>query len=408
MEQIIHSAERRLWLYMGMIHSACGMWTWCFSESGELYYTSCPQEKELEQFFYIGGCMDYALNEGKQRTDPFLMNDTLGLVWAGEYATLNGEKRLIVIGPVFYMNTSAQYIGKQLKELNLPIRMCTSCMKILNTVPVVPMMMFMHYIKMLHFVISFADGQNVDIGYQSSELRNLQPDSFVSADFKLSNSQEALLLQCVRDGNLHYAEAFQKIKVIHTDAALAENPQRHFSNVMIIFISQCARAAIEGGLSVQTAKEIEWKYINRVEQQKTLTELTRLNKEMLEEFIGSVNEVKNSYGISQPIRECCAYVRNHFTEQLTLEDIAGKMGYTEYYLARKFKKEMGIKLLDYIKEVRLEYAKIWLTTTNKSVEEISYQLRFDSRSYFSRVFKEKNGITPVEFRNRVWKEDKEE
>lgn len=406
MEDILNSAERRLWLYMGMIHSASGMWTWCFSEKGKLYYTSCPNEKELQQFFCIGGCMDYAMGQEEAPSHPFIMGDTLGLTWAGEYVRIKGENRLVVIGPAFYTGASMRYIEEKMQKLNLSIQMRTSCMKIMNTVPVVPMTVFMHYIKMLHFTISFEDGTNMDVSYQDLPVRNA-PDTDgrereVLFDFKESDLQEALLLQCVRNGNTNYSEVFKGIKMVHTDAMQTENPQRHFSNVMIIFISQCARAAVEGGLSPMIAKEIEWKYINRVERQKSLLDLTRLNKEMLEEFIHRVNESKNSYGISKPIKECCAYVKNHFTEPLTLESIAKEIGYTEYYLARKFQKEMGVKLLDYIKEVRLEYAKVWLTTTDKSIEEISSRLQFGTRGYFSKVFKAKNGMTPAAFRNMVW------
>ena len=75
------------------------------------------------------------------------------------------------------------------------------------------------------------------------------------------------------------------------------------------------------------------------------------------------------------------------------------MGYTEYYLSRKFQQEMGIRLLDYIKNVRLEYAKVWLLSTDKSIQEISEQLRFGTRNYFTRVFKEKTGKTPAAYRD---------
>ena len=59
---------------------------------------------------------------------------------------------------------------------------------------------------------------------------------------------------------------------------------------------------------------------------------------------------------------------------------------------------MGIRLTDYIKEARLEYAKVCLLSTELSVEEISDLLQFSSRNYFTRVFREKTGRTPSEFR----------
>lgn len=92
MEEILNSVEKRLWLYMGMVHSGTGLWTWCYSENGELYYTSCPNEQELKMFFFIGECMDYAIEEGKKLDHPFVMSDALGLVWAGEYVEM-GERK---------------------------------------------------------------------------------------------------------------------------------------------------------------------------------------------------------------------------------------------------------------------------------------------------------------------------
>lgn len=216
------------------------------------------------------------------------------------------------------------------------------------------------------------------------------------------HSQEELILQYVRDGNRNYEEAFQKMKVFDSDHLLTGDHKRDLINIMIIFTSKCARAAMEGGLSPKISKAIEWKYIQEAEKQKTVTELTILNREMIEEFIEQVRAGRTNYGVSKPIRECCAYIKEHFTESLTLDKIAREVGYTEYYLTRKFRKEMGMKLLDYIKETRLEYAKVWLTTTNKTIQEISEQLQFGARNYFSRVFKEKNGVTPAEFRAKTW------
>ena len=62
---------------------------------------------------------------------------------------------------------------------------------------------------------------------------------------------------------------------------------------------------------------------------------------------------------------------------------------------------MGIRLSDYIRDTRLEYAKIWLVSTEKSIQEISDLLQFCSRNYFSRVFKEKEGMSPQEYRQRA-------
>lgn len=290
--------------------------------------------------------------------------------------------------------------------------MYSNCVKILDDVPVLSILVFTNYVNMMHYAITCEDSRKVPVSYQfPKETEKSIEDNdigYQNVNYERMNNQEQMILQYVRDGNKNYVEAFQNIKAIHTGGMDTGNPQRDMINIIVIFTSQCARAAMEGGLSPKIAKSIEWKYIREAERQKTMTELIKLNKEMIEEFIEQVSESKINYELSKPIRECCTYVKEHFTDDLTLGKIAKEVGYTEYYLTRKFQKEMGIKLLDYIKEIRMDYAKIWLTTTNKTICEISDQLQFGDRSYFSRIFKERNGMSPADFRKRAWNEGKAE
>lgn len=76
------------------------------------------------------------------------------------------------------------------------------------------------------------------------------------------------------------------------------------------------------------------------------------------------------------------------------------MGYSEYYLSKRFNREMGIRVVDFIKDERINLAKIWLVTTSKSVDEISETLQFNSRNYFGKVFCEKVGMTPSAYRKQ--------
>lgn len=128
--------------------------------------------------------------------------------------------------------------------------------------------------------------------------------------------------------------------------------------------------------------------------------LIRLNQQMIEAYIDQVRRAQTHSFLSPAIRESCDYIRANITRELTLEEVAGRAGYTEYYFARKFYKETGTRINDYIKEVKIEYAKIQLLTTSKGIQEISDSLNFSNRNYFSRVFREIVGITPAAFRDQ--------
>ena len=69
------------------------------------------------------------------------------------------------------------------------------------------------------------------------------------------------------------------------------------------------------------------------------------------------------------------------------------------YLGDLLKKETGLNAQEHIHQMVIDLAKNTLVQTNQSVSEIAFQLGFEYPQYFSRLFKQKTGKTPLEFRN---------
>ena len=159
---------------------------------------------------------------------------------------------------------------------------------------------------------------------------------------------------------------------------------------------------------IRKAKEMENEYIRRAESCTTVTELMTLDRKMLEDFIIQVRRTNENPLISPAIREGCDFIRANIMKSFTLADVAKHVGYTEYYFTRKFNKEMGIRVNDFVKEAKVEYAKIQLLTTSQGIQEISDTLNFGNRTYFSKVFREITGMTPAAFRSQLGKEKEDE
>ena len=274
--------------------------------------------------------------------------------------------------------------------------------KTLSEVPVVPAQSFIACARALHFTIHKKALATVDIHFQTELLREENgPKETASRswiDYELLHGQEELLLQCVRDGNLNYKKVLAGLNFSVLDLPLAGNPLRSEANKVASGGALFRRAAIEGGLSPKVALDLENQYLFRADKLRTVTELRSLTIEMLEDFIRHVHEAKQQGACSRQIRECCEYIDNHLTEDLSVQRIAKEIGYTEYYLTRKFQKEMKIRMSEYIKDARLEYAKVCLLSTQMSIEEIGDLLQFNSRSYFTKTFREKTGKSPSEYR----------
>lgn len=137
-----------------------------------------------------------------------------------------------------------------------------------------------------------------------------------------------------------------------------------------------------------------------------MTELLTVNRCMMEDYIRKVHDLRATPDVSKPVKQCCDYIRRHILQPLELSQIARHVGYSEYYLSKRFNREMGIRVVDFIKDERINLAKIWLVTTSKSVDEISETLQFNSRNYFGKVFCEKVGMTPSAYRKQL--RDREE
>ncbi|MCM1098204.1 MAG: AraC family transcriptional regulator [Ruminococcus flavefaciens] len=74
---------------------------------------------------------------------------------------------------------------------------------------------------------------------------------------------------------------------------------------------------------------------------------------------------------------------SHPKEKIRLEQLALKSGYSTARLCRKFKEETGMLLTEYIQSSKVKHALHLLVSTQRSIEDISHDLAFSSRSYFT-------------------------
>lgn len=91
------------------------------------------------------------------------------------------------------------------------------------------------------------------------------------------------------------------------------------------------------------------------------------------------------------------YIENNLTT-VTPSSVAIYSGYNFPYFSKLFKKNVGVNLSEYINYKKLERATKLLVDTSKCIEEIVYDVGFNHKSYFHRIFKRHFGVTPEEYR----------
>ena len=105
-------------------------------------------------------------------------------------------------------------------------------------------------------------------------------------------------------------------------------------------------------------------------------------------------------------QELSEYIDQNLGGDLTLEALAQKCFYNPSYFSRVFKEKFGMSFVEYVTRRRLERALSLLVETNSSVEEISEKVGFSSRAHFYRVFAKYVGGHPTDYREKVKKENK--
>ncbi len=96
------------------------------------------------------------------------------------------------------------------------------------------------------------------------------------------------------------------------------------------------------------------------------------------------------------------YLDRHYAEKITLDMLSEEFLINKYYLERIFKEQFGTSIISYLLGIRITHAKRLLRFTDKSVEQIGAECGIYPLYYFSRMFKQTEGISPTEYRMQ-WK-----
>ncbi|MBT2291240.1 response regulator [Paenibacillus albidus] len=100
------------------------------------------------------------------------------------------------------------------------------------------------------------------------------------------------------------------------------------------------------------------------------------------------------------VRKAKEYIDQHLLEEVTLGKVGEAIHVSPGYLSRIFIKELGENFSDYIIRNKIEHAQKLLRRTNRKVYEIAADIGYTNAHYFSKLFKDRMGVTPLEYRNQ--------
>lgn len=188
------------------------------------------------------------------------------------------------------------------------------------------------------------------------------------------------------------------------DAALDKiTHSRGNSDAMMAMLHQDLNQAFgnclrDNNLSIRSLFEDEQLRILDANADRSPADMSFFAMAMYEKIIQVLQDLADSTDIIAGVKN---YIQEHFREDIDRDTIAAIAYITPNYLSKRFRAEMGMNLREYINQLRVDEAKRLLLTTNDAVSEIASKVGYSNISYFSTVFRNQCGMSPIDWRGKA-------
>jgi len=209
--------------------------------------------------------------------------------------------------------------------------------------------------------------------------------------------EENILHDYVEKGDVDYlVDNLELLELPHP--VILSDFYKNEEYMAVLSISFAARAAIRGGVTSKEGLLANDIFLKQLEDCRNVNEIKVLIRRALLHFAQLVKENRRRQSRNIHVEKCKKAIYAHRLENIDLDELAEQLGISKEYMLKLFKKQEGIPITQYIRNVKIEAACNMLIYSDRQINEIAEYLGFGSLSYFSRVFKTVTGLAPVQYK----------
>lgn len=218
--------------------------------------------------------------------------------------------------------------------------------------------------------------------------------------FKIKNNdnlqiKENIIIEAFLNINEGNEDLFQKLIATFRFESQYNIPVFRMRCVELIIL--VTRALEKIGTSIKNFAQFADEALTQLYSAENEEDMILIVNSLIDNFIKIVRN-KNDITMNINVRAMISFIDENYQKSLSLENIAENAELSSSYASRLFKKSMGMSITDYIIQVRLENAKKYLINPHYQIEEIASKVGYDDSSYFTKIFRKYEGITPSQFR----------
>lgn len=327
------------------------------------------------------------------------------------YGVIRHADHTMIIGPASQFPLTRSDVMELMSLLGIDEKEKKHYWSILQGITLIPLELFLHLLCLINYYVS---GEKMDV----TELCLFDVDDDLSAALPTVNqpqntvpesedwmtsyynsfSFEQQMLQFVTSGDPDGLQQFLGSLPAGRPGKIADTHLRQQKNIFIVCVTIVSRAAIAGGLPVEESLTLGDCYIHHCEKSLYPKQIVNLQYHMILDYATRVRDLVMGKQYSRIIQNVVSYLHEHLTENVHLEDLCNLTGLSRSQLSARFKSETGFTITEYACSLKIKKAQHLLTSTSKSLLEISTYLGFSSQGYFQNVFKKYTSMTPGDYR----------
>lgn len=162
--------------------------------------------------------------------------------------------------------------------------------------------------------------------------------------------------------------------------------------ITIIFLNT---APLQGNLVFASHYQDINRQMNLAATEQSVSALTR---EICELYKNELQDNRKTL-VNPSLKRVIEYIDQNYMHRLTLENVAKHVFLNKTYISQMFMKHLGISFVSYLESVRIYKAQELLQNTDMSVTKIAEETGYASQSYFTKAFKKRVGMSPLQYRS---------
>ena len=215
---------------------------------------------------------------------------------------------------------------------------------------------------------------------------------------RMAHTQNTEFVKCTDelDGYFLFCETNFYNNIIEKDPNMQDVFQRNILDTYIYFNITEAKISELLGIITQIEKTISQPHIYKTEMLSFLVHLAQMHiNELIDSTSNELHDMKHKENIFKIFIHLAS---NNFKRERQINFYADRMNITSTYLSRIVREVSGNTVCGYLQSFLYSEACKMLKMTDKTIGEISTELKFNDQSAFTKFFKQKSGISPKAFR----------